>query len=111
MPRIFTIALGYTAGALLIHLCATVTDLLWACCVVCLFLVVTRRWSRYLICIGFGILWATAYVQYQLDKRPDAQFLNQPVTAVGVIDSFPIVRENHTKIEQQSILRCPGHCR
>ena len=99
MPRIFTIALGYTAGALLIHLCATVTDLLWACCVVCLFLVVTRRWSRYLICIGFGILWATAYVQYQLDKRPDAQFLNQPVTAVGVINSIPIVRANHTQFD------------
>ena len=96
MPRIFAIALAYTAGALLIHLCATLTAVLWACCIGCLCFVVARGWTRYLACIGFGILWATVYAQYQLEKRPDRHFLYQPVTAVGVVNSIPVVRKIHT---------------
>ena len=54
MPRIFAIALAYTAGALLIHLCATLTAVLWACCAGCLCFVVARGWTRSLACIGSG---------------------------------------------------------
>ena len=99
MPRIFAIALAYTVGALLIHLCATLTAVLWACCIGCLCFVVAKGWTRYLACIGFGILWATVYAQYQLEKRPDRHFLYQPVTAVGVVNSIPVVRTTHTQFE------------
>jgi competence protein ComEC len=99
MPRIFTIALGYTVGALLIHLFASLTGFLWACCAIVFCLLVTRRWSHYLACIGFGILWATVYAHYQLEARPDPHFLNQPVTAVGIVNSIPVVRTIHTQFD------------
>ena len=75
MPRIFAIALAYTVGALLIHLCAALTAQWWACCTVCLCFVFAKGWGRYLACIGFGILWATVYAEFQLEKRPNRHFL------------------------------------
>ena len=99
MPRIFVIALAYTAGALFIHLCVSLTALLWACSAVCLCFAVVKGWTRYLACLGLGMLWATVYAQYQLEKRPDRHFLYQPVTAVGVVNSIPVVRTTHTQFD------------
>ena len=99
MPRILVIALAYTVGALFIHLCVSLTPLLWVCCAVFLCFVFVRGWTRYLVCIGFGMLWATVYAQHQLEKRPDRHFLYQPVTAVGVVNSIPIARTTHTQFD------------
>ncbi len=45
------------------------------------------------------MLWASVYAQYQLEKRPDRHFLYQPVTAVGVVNSIPVVRTTHTQFD------------